>query len=214
MKFCFLRLAPRLMRLNIFSYDCCELLVFLVACLSLCVLEWTPFSAGHIVSYPSVSACIPPRAAPGECLPEREWRRWTVGSREAGPTVWLYRMEEMSLLGSEVLGARIWVNRKEEMADSAGGWMLRPWEGMWAKGPRLCFKESLLRSVVGRRSWGRVLAGVVDSPMRSEGVTAAWRPGMGVRESAGSGDPSQLHLAEQNLQVFLTLLTTVPLTPC
>lgn len=72
MKFCFLRLAPRLMRLNIFSYDCCELLVFLAACLSLCVLEWTPFSAGHIVSYPSVSACIPPWAAPGECLPERE----------------------------------------------------------------------------------------------------------------------------------------------
>ena len=95
-KFCFICLAPRRIRLNIFSYDCFELSAFLVACLSLCVLEWTPFSAGHIMSYPSVSPCIPPLAAPGECLPEKEngrgelwepgklarlydctgWRRW------------------------------------------------------------------------------------------------------------------------------------------
>ena len=30
-----------------------------------------------------------------------------MGSREAGLTVRLYRMEEIGLLGSEVLGARI-----------------------------------------------------------------------------------------------------------
>lgn len=61
MKFCFTRLAPRLMRLNVFSCDCCELSVFLAACLSLCVLEWTPFSAGHIVSCLLVRPRIPPQ---------------------------------------------------------------------------------------------------------------------------------------------------------
>ena len=138
------------------------------------------------------------QAAPGECLLDSE--EVNQGKQRSQPHC-TTGMEEMGLPGLESEWTESW-----RWPVRAGGWKLRPWEGIWAKGPRLCFKESLLRSGGGEEKLGKGLSrSSWPTPwgLRTSQPPRGQKKGSGRLPSPVTLLNSTLHKAK-SLWVFLT----------